>query len=140
MKNNVFITISTILLIVFCACNNRSAKIEESIETTETTKYQIPDSILIDYNKVIDNFYKYRNEDSLLVGTTLYYWQQCFYYMDSLLIFNFDKGTIQKVEKPRNNNMDTIDTLIETGEMNEQEYKDKVNSIYYLDAVKLLNL
>ena len=36
--------------------------------------------------------------------------------------------------------LDVLDSLIETGEMTEQEYKDKVNTTYCLDAAKLLNL
>jgi hypothetical protein len=46
----------------------------------------------------------------------------------------------QTIEDVYAEDLEILDTLIETGEMNEQEYKDKVNSIYYLDAVKLLNL
>jgi hypothetical protein len=99
MKNNVFIIVGTILLIIFCACNKRSATVIESTQSNESIECQIIGSVLLDYYRIIDNFYKYRNEDSLFVGTSHH--PQCLVCMDSLLIFNFDKGTIQKVEKPR---------------------------------------
>jgi hypothetical protein len=114
MKKNFLIAVGAGLLLIatlICACSSRSAKVEvvqeeavvseveiENIQDDENTEYIIPDSILLDYNKIIDNFYKYRSEDSLFVGTSEYCWS-CFYYMDFLLIFNFDKGTIQKVKK-----------------------------------------
>ena len=46
----------------------------------------------------------------------------------------------QAIEDVYAEDLEILDTLIETGEMNEQEYKDKVNNIYFLDAAKLLNL
>ena len=46
----------------------------------------------------------------------------------------------QTIEDVYVEDLEILDTLIETGEMNEQEYKEKVNTTYYLDSVKLLNL
>ena len=46
----------------------------------------------------------------------------------------------QTIEDVYVEDLEILDTLIETGEMTEQEYKDKVNATCYLDAVKLLNL
>ena len=111
MKKNFLITVSAMLLL-FCACNNKSAKVEvvaESIENEDSVKYQRFDSIsnalksareFESCNKVIANFYKYRNEDSLFVGIEDYGYFDMLY-SDTLLIFNFEKGTVKKVKREK---------------------------------------
>jgi hypothetical protein len=49
------------------------------------------------------------------------------------------QNVTQSIEDVYVEDLEILDTLIETGG-DEQEYKDKVNATYYLDAVKLLNL
>jgi len=115
MKKTFLITVSAMLLL-FCACNNKSAKVEvvaESIENEDSVKYQRFDSIsnalksarkFENCNKVIANFYKYRNEDSLLVGIENFSFMDM-EFLDTLLIFNFEKGTVKKVKRENDNNV-----------------------------------
>jgi len=83
------------LLILFAACNNHI-----SVQNIENDNNINADSLLLinQYNDsliniIYDNFYKYRNEDSLFVGTSI-----GFPAIDSLFVLNFEKGTIRKVK------------------------------------------
>ncbi|MCL2167920.1 MAG: VCBS repeat-containing protein [Lentimicrobiaceae bacterium] len=84
-----------ILILLFTSCNNRFKpnEIPENKQITDSLLLvnQYYDSLL---NIVIDNFYKYRCEDSLFVGGINPY---DVFPNDTLFIFNFEKGTIKRV-------------------------------------------
>jgi hypothetical protein len=46
----------------------------------------------------------------------------------------------QTIEDVYVEDLEILDTLIETGEMDEQEYREEVESTYFLNPMKLLNL
>jgi hypothetical protein len=108
MKRNQIITISIVILSIFCACNSRSAKVEviqeEVIE--DNIDYQIPDSAFHQttaqsIDKVLSNYFQ-----KLLDNT----------YSDEILIYEsaFRKLLTHYLSSPVtfNNTLDTLETLI----------------------------
>jgi hypothetical protein len=118
MKKNLLITIGSLFLLIgmfIFTANNRSAKVEESTQDNESVECQIVDSILKKYievhlyemeelKEVIANFYKYKSEDSLFVGIEYYSFLNM-QYSDTLLIFNFEQGTVKKVKREDDRNV-----------------------------------
>ena len=131
MNKNILITISAVLLLIgISACGNRSGKVEEILPINDDIAYisalQYIDSVLHEkfiadslalntesfeclslnsesenLNKVIANFHKYKDEERLFEGL-----EECFgsfdmMFTDTLLIFNFEKGTVKKVQRKK---------------------------------------
>ena len=109
-------------MLLFVACNHNKPKVEDKNLTEDTAEFlsdtqieevnkqmaadsdieeDYPDSYYLD--KVIANFYKYRNEEKLFEGIIKKNGNPFSYidmqFTDTLLIFNFEQGTVQKVKR-----------------------------------------
>jgi len=100
-----------VVLIILCLSVSCTAP-----HTDRDTEDAIIDSILVDENvgdelrnycidKIIANFYKYRNEDSLSAETENLGCWLCMCSLDTFFVFNFEKGTIKKVKKHYENTL-----------------------------------
>jgi hypothetical protein len=113
------------------SCNNKPKK-ELSVNNKEIDSVYVEAHTDTCIRKVIDNFYKYRDEKRLFEGLedAECYCLNSFPY-DTLLIFNFDEGIIRRISV-----IDQIDTLPQKateGEKNifEREYRYK-----YINYIK----
>ena len=104
MNNNTLIFAVIISILLGCFSCNNNPKQELSVDKEEIDAVSIKklylDSLL---NILIDNFYKYKDENYLLEGTGWGIFPD-----DTLFIFNFEKGTITRVRisNPQTNKED----------------------------------
>jgi len=136
-------TINQILIVLLfstCACGNRSSKVAENTTMNDSTlhildeniEYQINDRERENLNKVIANFYKYKNEELLFEGIENYGFIDM-EFSDILLIFNFEKGTVKMVNRNRDERVDYFNYIIGfpkestiTGDFNGDGKKDSL--------------
>jgi len=95
-----------IITLLFVACNHSKQKIETEAVVEINNDITVngsnieedyPDSYYLD--KIIYNFYMYKNEDSLFVGLENKFSWIDMEFTDTLLIFNFERGTVKKVKR-----------------------------------------
>jgi len=97
MPNKKIIILGLSLVIGYFSCNNKSKQElsvnKEEIDTVSVEENRCRNSL----NILIENFYKYRDENHLFEGITDDCWYGDRFPHDTLLIFNFEKGTIRRI-------------------------------------------